>query len=350
MINEIKSSYTLKELFNYINDKGKFNLIVYNKKIQNILGLNILDFRRFSGRYMIGERNGKGKEYNDKDQLIFEGEYKNGKRNGKGKEYDEEGNLIYEGDYLNGKKSGKGKEYSNIGRTLYEGEYLNGKRNGKGYEYYDCYEKDKFKFIGEYLNGKEWNGNGYDMKNNITYEIKNGNGNVKEYDSSGRLRFEGLYMNGLKNGKGKDYYDNGEIEFKGEYLNGKNCDGKQYDFDNKNKIFEIKEGKGYLKEYLNSDLIFEGEYVDGIRNGKCIEYEYKSFDLYIKSEGEYLRGQKYGKWMEYYCEIIEGDEEDEDYTESVTNFILKYEGEYLNGQRNGKGKEYNGERKLIFEG
>ena len=73
---------------------------MYNKKIQNILDLNIIDFRRFSGRYMIGERNGKGKEYIDKDQLIFEDEYKNGKRNGKGKEYDEEGNLIYEGEYL----------------------------------------------------------------------------------------------------------------------------------------------------------------------------------------------------------------------------------------------------------
>ena len=75
-------------------------------------------------------------------------------------------------------------------------------------------------------------------------------------------------MNGLKNGKGKDYYSNGEIEFEGEYLNGKKWNGKQYDKDKKNKIFEIKEGKGYLKEYLDSDLIFEGEYVEGIRNGK----------------------------------------------------------------------------------
>ena len=31
---------------------------------------------------------------------FFKGEYKNGERNGKGKEYDEYGKLIFEGEYL----------------------------------------------------------------------------------------------------------------------------------------------------------------------------------------------------------------------------------------------------------
>ena len=43
-------------------------------------------------------------------------------------------------------------------------------------------------------------------------------------------------------------------------------------------------------------------------------------------EGEYLNGQKDGKAKEYY---------DNDYNE------LKFEGEYLNGKKNGKGIEYN---------
>ena len=43
----------------------------------------------------------------------------------------------------------------------------------------------------------------------------------KEYDSYGKLLFEGEYLNGERNGKGKeyDYYD-GELIFEGEYLNG----------------------------------------------------------------------------------------------------------------------------------
>ena len=52
--------------------------------------------------YLIGKRNGKGKEYNY-GELIYEGEYLNGQRwNGKGKEY-KYGELIYKSEYLNGK-------------------------------------------------------------------------------------------------------------------------------------------------------------------------------------------------------------------------------------------------------
>jgi len=52
----------------------------------------------FEGEYKNGEKNGKGKEYNDNGKLKFEGEYKNGKRwNGKGKEYYGNGKLEFEG-------------------------------------------------------------------------------------------------------------------------------------------------------------------------------------------------------------------------------------------------------------
>ena len=71
---------------------------------------------------------------------------------------------------------------------MFEGEYLNGERNGKGKEYNDDGE---LKFVGEYLNGKIWNGK------------------VKEYNYyNGKLEFEGEYLNGKKNGKGKEYYEN----------------------------------------------------------------------------------------------------------------------------------------------
>ena len=44
--------------------------------------------------------------------LIYEGEYKKGKRNGKGREYDYKHNIIFECEYLNDEKiNGKEKEY-----------------------------------------------------------------------------------------------------------------------------------------------------------------------------------------------------------------------------------------------
>ena len=44
--------------------------------------------------------------------------------------------LKYEGKYLNGERNGKGKEYFDNGKLKFEGEYLNGEKNGKGREYY----------------------------------------------------------------------------------------------------------------------------------------------------------------------------------------------------------------------
>ena len=90
--------------------------------------------------YINGERNGVGKEFDEKERLIFEGEYLNGKRwNGKIKHYGRNNKLEFEGDLINGERNGKGKEYD-FGRIIYEGEYLNGKKHGKGKEYFDVGE------------------------------------------------------------------------------------------------------------------------------------------------------------------------------------------------------------------
>ena len=54
---------------------------------------------KWKENYSNGQRNGKGKEYDDKGILIFEGEYLYDKKI-KGKKYNKDGNLIFEGDYL----------------------------------------------------------------------------------------------------------------------------------------------------------------------------------------------------------------------------------------------------------
>ena len=90
------------------------------------------------------------------------------------------------------------------------------------------------KFEGKYLNGKKWNGNGYDINGLFQFEIKNGKGKIKEYyfyDS--KLMFEGEYLNGERNGKGKEYNKYGELKFEGEYLNGKRWNGIGYNIKGK---------------------------------------------------------------------------------------------------------------------
>ena len=103
-------------------------------------------------------------------------------------------------------------------------------------------------------------------------------------------------------------------EFMGnEYLNGKEWNGKVYKEDMK---YEIKYGKDYFR-----DILFEGEYLNGGKNGKGKEF-YSDSDETLLFEGIYKYGKREGKGKEY-----------------GINCKIKFEEEYSNGKGNGKGKE-----------
>ena len=109
--------------------------------------------------------------------------------------------------------------------------------------------------------------------------------------------------------------------------------GMEMDIIKKGNIeFEIRDGKGKIKEYdiLYSNLKFEGEYENGERNGEGKEYNDSGK---LKFEGEYEYGKRNGNGKEYNY-----------------NGKLKFEGQYKNGERNGIGKEYDDYGKLKFEG
>ena len=102
--------------------------------------------------------------------------------------------------------------------------------------------------------------------------------------------------------------------------------------ENFNIIVEPCKLNGLFKQYYDNKIIFEGEYLNGKRNGKGKEYNYYGRLIF---EGEYLNGERNGKGK------------DIDYATQIVTF----EGEYLNGKRNGKGKEYDYKTgNLLFEG
>ena len=211
--------------------------------------------------------------------------------------------------------------------------------------------KYKLKNEGEFLNGKKWNIKEYDKNGNIINELKNGNGYMnaynefdiktfegeysnglkngkgKKYNNKGELVFEGVFLNDLRHGKGKIYYPNCLIHYEGEYLYGIKWNFKEYDKNN-NIINVLKEGKGYIKNYKEFNILFECEYINGLANGYGKEY-YN--DGTLKFEGEYLNGYKTGTGKIY-----------------SRNGNLTFQGEFLYDQEI-KGKRYiNG--KLEYEG
>jgi len=60
---DIKSSYIIKRVFSFLNEKQKLNMIIYNKELPKICLVDIKDYQKISGKYKIDGRNGKGKEY-----------------------------------------------------------------------------------------------------------------------------------------------------------------------------------------------------------------------------------------------------------------------------------------------
>ena len=293
MFENIKSTYILKIIFSFIDNKTKLYLVKYSKRLQIKIDIDINYYKLFKSEYIIYESKEKSKIYNSyNDELIYKGEILKGKKNGKGKEFYKNGLIKYEGEYLNGKKwnvniydiegnlkytlkNGAGiiEEYNNDGYLIFNGEYLNGERKGKGREYNYF---GRITFDGEYYNGKRWNGIGYNDKYDIVYELKNGNGYIKEYSAFGELKFEGEYLNGEKNGKGKEYkkfYRTNELIFEGEYINDKkNGIGKEYDGIDGKLIFEGKylyNSRRKGKEYVKGKLEYEGEYLFNKKwNGK----------------------------------------------------------------------------------
>ena len=182
MLANIKSVYFIKLVFSKIDEKRKLNIVKYNKSLQNILSIKLINYIFISNKYIVYEENGIGKEYDcSNDELLYIGQYKNGERNGKIKKFD--------------------------------------------------YHNGKLIFEGEYLNGKKWNGKGYNDNGNIVYKIENGKGYIKEYNKEGKFIIEGEYLNGERNGKGKEFYYNGKLMFEGEYLNGKRFNGKGKEYD-----------------------------------------------------------------------------------------------------------------------
>ena len=98
----VESKYILQNIFAFMDNKRKFKIVKYNKSLKNKLNLNLEDYKKLSGKYIIYSEKGKGKEYIS-TLLLFEGEYLNGERK-KGKEFDWKGHVIFEGEYINGKK------------------------------------------------------------------------------------------------------------------------------------------------------------------------------------------------------------------------------------------------------
>ena len=53
MLKDIKSSYFIKLIFVYEDERQKLKLVKYNKNLQKNIDISIINFKFFSGKYII---------------------------------------------------------------------------------------------------------------------------------------------------------------------------------------------------------------------------------------------------------------------------------------------------------
>ena len=132
-----------------------------NKKKELNLNTDELN-NKYGGKLYLNKNKGielYKKIIDNNNYIKYKSEYENGEMKNVVKMWQyKEGKVIFIGESLNGEKNGNGKEYDNKGHLLFEGKYINGEKNGNGIEY-----NPDGKFVGEYINGKKWNGKGINI-------------------------------------------------------------------------------------------------------------------------------------------------------------------------------------------
>ena len=73
MLKNIKAAYFIQLLFSYVDEKQKLKIVKSNKRLQKNIGISIINYKLFTGKYIIYESIGFGKEYDYGVNLRFEG-------------------------------------------------------------------------------------------------------------------------------------------------------------------------------------------------------------------------------------------------------------------------------------
>lgn len=153
-------------------------------------------------------------------------------------------------------------------------------------------------------------------------DCKNGYG---EFQKEGII-YLGNFTNGFYDGKGELKAKDNSESYIGNFRN--------------NKFH----GKGRYN--LSNGDVYDGDWVDGKRTGKCVYVFGEQSDFYgERYEGEVLNGKWHGKGKFFYAsgDVYDGDWVNGQKTGSCNYTFAdgrKYSGEVLNGKWNGKGKYY----------
>ena len=152
-----------------------------------------------TGTYKNGKKVGPWVYYFINGKIEQQGIYtNNGQPNGNWKWYFDNGNLLREENYNNGILEGETVEYDEAGKLITKGQYVDGQKEDL-WEY----ELGNYKEVGKYKS---------DQRDGIWKHY---------YQPSGKLKFEGNFVDGNPDGKHVYYFENGKVAEQGKYSIGR---------------------------------------------------------------------------------------------------------------------------------
>lgn len=211
------------------------------------------------------------------------------------------------------------KEFNEAGTLVIQGNYLLGSPEGQWQYFYE--DSTRFK-IEKTANDTTYLLNYWEADAKHTQTITEGNGYVKTYFSTGRIKESYTFKNGLRNGSFIENLASGKPSISGEFLDGK----KDGDW-----TFYFPDGSIEKSTHYRNDSL-DGEYHVFYENGK------------YQTKGQYVNGAKTGEWSWY---INNGDQldmkgsfinnmQDGDWEYFYSSGELSYKAQYAKNQKSGE--------------
>lgn len=262
------------------------------------------------------------------------------------------------------------REYYENGNLTVQGYYQMGKPVGK-WEYY--YRDGRLKSVEEVLDNTNYLNAFYLPDSLHTQILKDGNGELRTFFTTGSLKEVYTYKNGLKNGSFEEYSPYGYLMLTGSFIDGKKDGQWQYAY----YTGQLEKVSNYKNDILNGDYKYyydngktnvEGKYKNGKKSGKWTWYNNRgqkdqegffSEDLQdgkwtyyyptgeLSYNAEYKLGKAHGFWSYFYKDgsrFKEGsfseDLKDGDWKTWYENGNLLMSGKYVKGKEEGEWKNY----------
>ena len=302
------------------------------------------------------DEHGKWEYYTRKGEIEEVRNYYKGMLYGKVTQYYDNGAKKQEGFFKWDRQDSIYTEWYENGEIKVKGEYDMDRPAGR-WEYY--YRDGHIKSIEEVKGEDNYLWEYYYPDSLHTQGVKDGNGEMADYYTTGNTKEYYQYRDGLKHGEFIEYSIYGYPTLKGNFKDG-DKDGKWEFFYYTGDLEKISHYEGgvlngnYQYFYDNGQVNVEGKYVNGLKEGKWTWYTNKGDrDM----QGPFQEGEQHGDWVfwyptgevSYYAEFDMGDRVGE-WTYYYKNGQEFKKGTFAEDMKNGTWRTWYEDGTLLMEG